>query len=335
MILYDNIIKKISNNNKIIDEKTSLISKYFVSLFELNIIKDASLIDNLVSKVVNELEDIVYYDSNDEKILKELEISKNNKGLSKGNIIYINKNMKDDMIKITLFHELTHFLQRYNIEGLGECIGIMQNYKWRILMEAQTQNVAEMVYSNIFGNIKESLEYNSEELRMLPGGIIKSNLRNYQMYDSILKKILIVLNMSIEEFIAINFSGEQSLKLFEEKLDNVYGKEVKNFIWELLDIIYSTDAIIYTGGANDLSDPYIVQSLVDNRKINVSSKNQFKAIKQLDLLLLFLSKQNIEIYSNFWIYNLIQKKNICNNQINFLKYRTLLWKKSKIIQNNL
>ena len=297
MILYDNIIKKISNNNKIIDEKTSLISKYFVSLFELNIIKDASLIDNLVSKVVNELEDIVYYDNNDEKILKELEISKNNKGLSKGNIIYINKNMKDDMIKITLFHELTHFLQRYNIEGLGECIGIMQNYKWRILMEAQTQNVAEMVYSNIFGNIKESLEYNSEELRMLPGGIIKSNLRNYQMYDSILKKILIVLNMSIEEFIAINFSGEQSLKLFEEKLDNVYGKEVKNFIWELLDIIYSTDAIIYTGGANDLSDPYIVQSLVDNRKINVSSKNQFKAIKQLDLLLLFLSKQNIEIYS--------------------------------------
>ena len=198
MILYNNIVQKISNNSKKIDEdKISLIAKYFVSLFELNILKDEALIDSLVLKVVNELENIIYYDNNDEKLLKELEISKKNKGLSKCNIIYINRNMEDDMIKITLFHELTHFLQRYNVDGYEECIGIMQNYKWRILMEAQTQNVAEMVYSNIFGNIKEELEYNSEELRMLPGGTIKSNLRNYQMYDSILKKILLVLNIFV------------------------------------------------------------------------------------------------------------------------------------------
>lgn len=298
MTLYDNIFQKVSNNNKKIDEdKISLIARYFVSLFELNILKDETLINSLVLKVVNELENIIYYDNNDEKLLKELGISKKNKGLFKGNIIYINKNMEDDMIKITLFHELTHFLQRYNVDGYEECIGIMQNYKWRILMEAQTQNVAEMVYSNIFGNIKEELEYNSEELRMLSGGTIKSNLRNYQMYDMILRKILLVLNMSIEDFIAINFNGKQSLKLFEEKLDNSYGKKVKNFIWELLDIIYSTDAIVYTGGVDNLSEPCIVQSLVDNRTINVSSEEQFKSIKQLDSILLHLSKQNIEVYS--------------------------------------
>ncbi|MBD9115436.1 hypothetical protein EGP95_06655 [bacterium] len=298
MTLYDNIVQKISNNSKNIDEdKISLIAKYFVSLFELDILKDEALINSLVLKVVNELENIIYYDNNDEKLLKELGISKKNKGLFKGNIIYINKNMEDDMIKITLFHELTHFLQRYNVDGYEECIGIMQNYKWRILMEAQTQNVAEMVYSNIFGNIKEELEYNSEELRMLSGGTIKSNLRNYQMYDMILRKILLVLNMSIEDFIAINFNGKQSLKLFEEKLDNSYGKKVKNFIWELLDIIYSTDAIVYTGGVDNLSEPCIVQSLVDNRTINVSSEEQFKSIKQLDSILLHLSKQNIKVYS--------------------------------------
>lgn len=298
MTLYDNIVQKISNNSKNIDEdKISLIAKYFVSLFELNILKDETLINSLVLKVVNELKNIIYYDNNDDKLLKELGISKKNKGLFKGNIIYINKNMEDDMIKITLFHELTHFLQRYNVDGYEECIGIMQNYKWRILMEAQTQNVAEMVYSNIFGNIKEKLEYNSEELRMLSGGTIKSNLRNYQMYDMILRKILLVLNMSIEDFIAINFNGKQSLKLFEEKLDNSYGKKVKNFIWELLDIIYSTDAIVYTGGVDNLSEPCIVQSLVDNRTINVSSEEQFKSIKQLDSILLHLSKQNIEVYS--------------------------------------
>ena len=38
-------------------------------------------------------------------------------------------------------------------------------------------------------------------------------------------------------------------------------------------------------------------SLVDNRTINVSSEEQFKSIKQLDSILLHLSKQNIEVYS--------------------------------------
>ena len=298
MTLYDNIFTQISSNNKnITGEKTSLTAKYFVSLVELDIIKDSLLINDLVTKVVNELEDIIYYDNNDEKILKELDVSKNNKGQFKDNIIYINKNMNDDMIMITFFHELTHFLQSYDIEGLEKCIGIMQNWKWRILMEAQTQNLAEMVYSNISSDIKETVEYDSEELRMQPGGVIESNLRNYQMYDSILKKILLVLNMSIEEFITINFKNEQSLKLFEEKLDNTCGEEAKKLMWELLDIIYSTDALIYTGDVDVLKDPYIVSSLIDNRNINASLKNQFKSYKILDSLLLLLSRENIEIYS--------------------------------------
>ena len=54
MTLYDNIVQKISNNSKNIDEdKISLIAKYFVSLFELNILKDETLINSLVLKVVN------------------------------------------------------------------------------------------------------------------------------------------------------------------------------------------------------------------------------------------------------------------------------------------
>lgn len=291
------ISKTISNNKKIEQKDILRISKYISSLFELGIIKNENKINELIEKVCNQLEGIFYYDNNDEKLLAELGISKDNKGKSKDNVIYVNKNMSDEMIEITLFHELTHFLQRFNVEGLEECIGIMQNYKWRILMEAQTQNIAEMVYSNIYGKEREKIDYKSEELRMLPGGNIKSNLRNYQMYDYILKKICLVLEISIKDFIAMNFQGVESMNLFEKKLSGKYGDEVLNFIYELLDVIYSTDAIIYTGGEKELNNPYNVASLVDGRTINASSKNQFRCMKQLDLLLMYLSKDKIDIYS--------------------------------------
>ena len=187
MVKYDEVVKRISNyNEKLSESDITLIAKYFNSLFELNIVCSEDILDDLINKVINELERIVYYDNNDEKLLNELGISKNNKGLSKNNVIYVNKNMTDEMVKITLFHELTHFLQRYHIARLEECVGVMQNYKWRILMEAQRQNIAEIIYSHIYGIEKETTEYKSEELRMLPGGIIKSNLRNYLMYDYLL-----------------------------------------------------------------------------------------------------------------------------------------------------
>ena len=65
--------------------------------------------------------------------------------------------------------------------------------------------------------------------------------------------------MSIEEFISINFYGMKAKETFEEKINNLYGEEVTNFLNELLDVIYS-----------DLSEPYIVESLIDGRDINVS-----------------------------------------------------------------
>lgn len=298
MITYDSIAQKILNSNKkISNEDVYLISKYFISLLELNIINDESLINDLVNKVVNELEGIVYYDNNDVETLNKLEIGTNNKGLSKNNIIYVNKNMTNEMVKITLFHELTHFLQRFYVDGLEECIGVMQNWKWRILMEAQTQNLAEMIYTHNYGGQTETKEINSEEMRMLPGGTIRSNLRNYEMYDSILRKILLVLDMSIEEFISLNFNKEKSLGMFEKRINDKYGNEVTNFIWEILDVIYSTDAIIYKEGITSLKDPCNVSSLVDGREINVSSKNQFRFMKQLDRLLLYLSKNDINKFS--------------------------------------
>ena len=309
MITRNEIKSKLSAGNiNVSDSDIELLSKYLYSLPELSIINDENIINNLINKVINQLEGIIYYDSNDEELLKKLGISKNNKGLSKNNIIYVNKNMTDEMIKITLFHELTHFLQRFHIDGMEECIGVMQNFKWRILMEAQTQNIAEMVYSHNYGNQKEIEEYKSEDLRMLPGGTIRSNLRNYQMYDSILKKLCLVLEMSIENFIEINFYGIKAKKMFEDRIDKLYGEDVTNLISELLDVIYSTDAIIYTGNENGLSDPYVVESLINGRKINASSKNQFKCMQQFDKLMIYLSKSKIETLSKLLDNQFIQEE---------------------------
>ena len=298
MITRDEIKAKLSTGSKnILDADIELLSNYFNSLLELNIIKDENLLKELIDKVSNQLENIIYYDNTDKEKLKELGISKNNKGTFKNGVLYINRNMSDEMIKITVFHELTHFLQRFHVDGMEECIGVMQNFKWRILMEAQTQNIAEIIYSHNYGNQKAIEEYKSEDLRMLPGGTIRSNLRNYQMYDSILKKLCLVLGMNIEEFIGINFYGIKAKEIFENRINNLYGKEVTNFINELLDIIYSTDAIIYTGDVKDLSDSSEVDSLIDGRKINASSKNQFKCMQQFDKLMIYLSKDKIEVLS--------------------------------------
>ena len=309
MITRDEIKAKLSNGNKnILDADIELLSNYFNSLLELNIIKDGNLLNELIDKVSNQLENIIYYDNTDKEILKELEISKNNKGTFKNGVLYINRNMTDEMIKITVFHELTHFLQRFHVDGMEECIGVMQNFKWRILMEAQTQNIAEIIYSHNYGNQKAIEEYKSEDLRMLPGGTIRSNLRNYQMYDSILKKLCLVLGMKIEEFMEINFYGIKAKEIFENRINNLYGKEVTNFINELLDIIYSTDAIIYTGNVQDLSDPYEVDSLIDGRKINASSKNQFICMQQFDKLMIYLSNDKIEVLSRLLDNQFIQEE---------------------------
>lgn len=306
---YDNnSLKEQLRRKDFLDVHINSICDYFNVLIKLKIIKEPKLLDELIDKVINQLEKIVLYDSNDTELLRELGISSNNKGLSKENIIYVNKNMNQEMILITIFHELTHFLQRYNEDNKEECIGIMQDWKWRILMEAQTQNLAEIVYGFITNTKKEDVEYKSEDLRMLSSGKIVSNLRNYQMYDSILKKICVVLDLKIEDFISINFNGSESPVMWESVLENKIGKEATELLSEILDIIYSTDAIIYTGGEKILEEPYNVKSLVSGKTINVSSLNQFKNIKILDKLFFILSKDNLDKYL-YLINNQFQEDN--------------------------
>lgn len=297
MLKYENIIEKLSKNKKISLKIINLLGKYIFSLHELNIIDNEEEINRLVDKTLLSFDGVEFYDNNDKKILESLGIGKDNKGLSVGNKIYVNNNMTEELKMVTLFHEYTHFLQRYHIDGYEDCVGVMRDYKWRLLMEGQTQNVAEMIYEHIYNVNKEEKDYKSEELRMKSGGLIKSKLRNYEMYDYVLKKILIVLGITIEDFIYINYCDKSSMLILEKLLDDRLGQENREKLFRMLDIIYSSDVIKYSYGLDSLAEPYEVPSLVDEKNINVSDYNQFETMIRLDEFLMELTKNNSEIKS--------------------------------------
>lgn len=297
MLKYESITEKLSNNNKISQETVNLLGKYIFSLYELNIITKEEDLIKLIDKTVTSFDGVVYYDNNDKNLLESLGIGKNNKGLSVGNKIYVNNNMTEELKNVTLFHEFTHFLQRYHLNGYEDCVGVMRDFKWRLLMEGQTQNIAEMVYEHINNVTKEERVFKSEELRMKSGGVIVSNLRNYEMYDFILKKILLALGITIEDFIYINFCDKASMPIFEKLLDDRLGKQNREELFRMLDIIYSSDVIKYSYGLDSLKEPYIVPSIVDEKSINVSDYSQFDTMKKLDNFLIEVTKNNPEIHS--------------------------------------
>ena len=177
-------------------------------------------------------------------------------------------------------------------------------------MEGQTQNAAELIYEHINNVKKEETKFDSSELRMKSGGIIISNLRNYEMYDYILKKVLLALGISMEDFIYINFTGKLSMPIFEKILDDRIGEEKKEKLFRMLDIIYSSDVIKYSYSLDKLKEPYTVPSLVDKKDINVSCYNQFETMKKLDDFLLEITEENEEVHSKLLRMKFIQSNEL-------------------------
>lgn len=263
-----------------------LCSKYFSTLADLEILPNNINIEQLINKAIDNINDYVFYDNNDKELLKKLGIGKKNKGLAKNSILYVNKNQTDEMVEITFYHELTHLLQNHSDTINSEDIGVMKNWKYRLLMEAQTQYLAELIYSKVHGKERQEIYQNTEELRMIPGGKVKSNLRNYELYDCILSKMCLFLNIDKKDFVKLNFMGKNAPELLTKKVVDLYGEDVCNFVWESLDLIYSTDVIIYGSDNGELlPDKCNVRSRVDDRIMNASSKNQMKTINNLDELL--------------------------------------------------
>ena len=72
-------------------------------------------------------------------------------------------------------------------------------------MEAQTQYFAEKIYSEIHGVSFDEKRIPSENLRMINNGTVISNLHNYEMYDTLLNKLAIMIDVSKDYFVSINF----------------------------------------------------------------------------------------------------------------------------------
>ena len=127
-------------------------------------------------------------------------------------------------------------------------------------MEAQTQYFAEVIYEEIHGIKFEEREILSENLRMLPGGTVVSKLHNYEMYDCILSKLAIALEVDKDFFVSINYLGnnDEGLNILRNKYNEAKEKYGFSYNFETmlfnLDYIYCVDLVAYI----DSSDKDII-----------------------------------------------------------------------------
>ena len=86
---------------------------------------------------------------------------------------------------------------------------------------------------------------------MAGNGIVTSKLHNYEMYDNLLSKLAIMLDVSKDYFVSINFLYEnnEGLKNLETKYNKAKKKYKLPYSFEetllMLDYIYCVDLIAY------------------------------------------------------------------------------------------
>jgi len=85
---------------------------------------------------------------------------------------------------------------------------------------------------------------------MAPGGTIVSALHNYQLYDAMLSKLAIIMEVPKEFFVQINFLYEDNkdIKLLEEKYNEAYLKRnLKYSFSQMLEIFDYIFVVNYMG----------------------------------------------------------------------------------------
>lgn len=180
------------------------------------------------------------------------------KGLrrSEDKTIYVRDNLEEPVREMAVYHELHHAAQTDSTDPLLP-VGISQDDSYgRMIVEAETQYFCEKVYSKIHNVSFEERRIPSENVRMLPGGSIVSNLHNYEMYDSILSKLSILLDTSKDFFVCINFMYKDFEGL--NAIENLYNYASKKYnlsisfkeYLELIDYIYCVDYAIYTNSSD-------------------------------------------------------------------------------------
>lgn len=239
---------------KLYDEETlKYFINYFYAIQELNVVPNEITIDSLIENGTNFVDKIYFYDENDE-IFNYL--GPDCKGLrdSESKILYCKKDLDSVLKEITVYHEIHHAVQtnpENNMVGINQTENI-----GRLLMEAQTQYIAEKIYCFINEKTIEERNIKSEKLRMCAGGTIKTKVHNYELYDVLMKQTDILLGVSSDFFVSINylFNDDKGLKILEDKYNEVkvkynLKKEFISFLF-YLDYIYVVDLTAYLKGTD-------------------------------------------------------------------------------------
>lgn len=249
-----------SRKPNIDDLRLKYFTNYFYVLRESKILPDDIMLENLIDNAFIYATKIEFYGPGHFVYNKN---GADTKGFRDPvtKVIYVREDLDDVLKEITIYHELHHAVQT---NKANDQVGINQDFNvGRLIMEGQTQWFAEEVYKFLHGVQFEERKIPTENLRMLSGGTVVSNLHNYEMYDAMISKLSIICNVPKDFFVTINYmyhDDNKGLRLLEEKYNEAYKKyNLKYDFWSMMrifDYVYCTDLLAYV----DNKDKQVVLS---------------------------------------------------------------------------
>lgn len=167
-----------------------------------NLLPKHESVETLLKKANRFGRHLNFYNPNDEEYKK---MGPNVKGYvrvgEKCDTINICGDFKSDFEKI-VYHEIHHIMQ---IDENNLTVGISLNYYLKLINEASTEYVAEVVYNTIHGLEPIEKVYKTEDIFMHTGGKCYSSALSYQYFDNILIKICLLLGVSKDYFVHLNY----------------------------------------------------------------------------------------------------------------------------------
>lgn len=309
--MYEEIKALIKNKKNDIDEVTlTYFTNYFYVAKLKDVIPKERKLEDLIDNALVYASKVEFYDENHWVYKK---YGKDVKGLrdSDSKTIFVRKNLSDDLKEMLIYHELHHAVQT---NPLNNEVGINQvSNIGRMIMEAQTQYFAEVIYEEIHGVKFDEREIASENLRMLPNGTVVSCLHNYEMYDCMLSKIATSLDVSKDFFVSINYLGKENIgmKLLEQKYNEAKDKyqlpyDFNNFLYNF-DYIYVVDLLAYAENKNKQlilsgEEPDDVYEIWPDKGLKVSLAKQRACIDSFDTNFVLALIENNGDYIDFAKY---------------------------------
>lgn len=326
--MYNEIIELIKHKKKNIDDITlKYLTNYLYVVKSKNVLPPSVSFDEIVNNVLR-FEKIEFFDDNHYLTKKN---GKDFKGLRDidSKTLFIRDSLDDTLKEITIYHELHHAAQTplANLKT-GEC-GINQDENYgRMIMEAQTQWFAEEIYKSIHNVDFREKEIPSENLRMQSGGTVVSSLHNYELYDSMLSKLSIVIEEPKEFFVTINYlyDNDQGMKKLEEKYNQALEKHKTKYdflsMMYIFDYVYATDLMGYVENPNkrkilsgeETTEKYRIYSNVKDETLSLAKQERY--ITSFDTTTFMTLLENDYDCSEFAKYILNnQKREIVNNYL--------------------